>query len=302
MLEAYKVRKILEIICLLIVLGAFLGACTFSGKEKTSQMTYVGIGITALDIVEISHAVHVIASADDKVHVTYFDNEKKHYSFHEAGGKLTIAYDDQLPWYMRIFNFDMKTDEALTVAVPQRTINALNAKTVNGNITATSVELTGALTFRTTNGQMTLEAVRVNGGISMSSTNGGIRIKDTLATGDISTSLTNGSIMMQDTKAMGACDFAGTNGLLEARDVTADSIQMKTTNGSISLIRAKVDKSLVCQTVNGSITGDVVAKKSDFQIDSHTVNGSSNLQNQQEGGKKMKITTVNGKINIAFTE
>jgi len=130
-------------------------------------------------------------------------------------------------------------------------------------------------------------------------------------------SSTNGVIKISDVNAEFLVD--GTNGSIELANVAGVS-KIRTTNGSIkaSLIEP-IDRSMEFESVNGAIE---VTVPPDFQADleASTVHGSINIDNSfgvsvdkgivgqrakgeiNQGGERLKLSTVNGNIKLAAAE
>ena len=54
------------------------------------------------------------------------------------------------------------------------------------------------------------------------------------------------------------------------------------------------------KTSNSGITGTLPGQQSDWQIESGTSNGHSNLPSHQPGQKPLRVHTSNGSINVRF--
>lgn len=78
-------------------------------------------------------------------------------------------------------------------------------------------------------------------------------------------------------------------------------VTLQTSNHAIHFVDLNAKTDVELKTSNGSITGNFLARMSDFSIISKTSNGSNNLpENAEMGSRKLSAKTSNGKIKIEF--
>ena len=83
---------------------------------------------------------------------------------------------------------------------------------------------------------------------------------------------------------------------------SASHMTLVTSNGSVQVSRLFPGGTLEMRTSNGSITGILPGRQSDWSIQSHTSNGRNSLPTQQPGNKPLNVRTSNGSINLRFEE
>ena len=118
--------------------------------------------------------------------------------------------------------------------------------------------------------------------------------------GQVTAQTSNGAITLEEVSVSGAVDMKSSNGTLTARQVTAgDKLIMITSNGLISIEQA-ASAVIELSTSNGSISGSVEGKRSDYAITSGTSNGDNSLRDGGKGAYMLTAHTSNGNINIRF--
>jgi|GEM_PF-4372829 len=269
-------------VILLILLGV-VGLSSMSrnsyGDETFQEKRFDAGKITEVYVKDINNHIEVVASNQDTVSFTYFDSEKEHYRIAVNDGRLTVTYEEKKPWYMYLFNWNLKT-YTLTLHVPKSALAMLNTATTNGSLSFSDVQADGSITGKCTNGKITLNRV---------------------SAGNIHVSSTNGKLDLSDIISRGEAAFKSTNGSVTAVNIAADTLEMHTTNGKISAEHIKVSAKLDISSTNGAIVGSVIGRPADFTVDARTVNGKNNLKGVTGGGAKaLNLRTTNGKIDIAF--
>ncbi len=294
------IKWIIRVIIVLMLLGAF--SYFAQGQEEYTEKQYRASGITQLVFKDINNAVHVVQSADNQVHITYFDGNKSHYEITEKNGVLTVTHKSNREWY-EIFDFSfLSGGRQVVLALPKSALESIEITTTNGAIKAEEVALGGNLTLGTTNGKITVADLNIAGSLTLRSTNAALAATS-VAARDFSMQSTNGSITVGGLIVNKYASLGSTNGSCKVEMVRAESLGISTTNGKITFTDVQVSKSLICSSTNASITGDVAGKESDFSITSRTTNGKNNLPTgSTAGAKQMKITTTNGNISVSFSE
>lgn len=267
------------LLILLGVVGLSSMARNSYGEETFTQRHFDAGKITDVYAKDINNHVEIVSSNEDTVSITYFDSEKEHYNISVSGGRLSVAYEEKRPWYMYLFNWNMKT-YTLTLHVPESMLTTLNAATTNGNLTFSGVQAAGSIQGKCTNGKITLNRI---------------------AAERINISSTNGKVELTNINTHSDATFTSTNGAVTATNITADSLDLHTTNGKITTARVNVKTKLDISSTNGAIAGSIIGQAADFTISAHTTNGKNNLKNLAGGGAKaLNLRTTNGKIDITF--
>lgn len=156
----------------------------------------------------------------------------------------------------------------------------LRVKTTNSPIQAQSIQQLENTQLITSNARINCESL---GSVSLlvQTTNGGITLSN--ITGDQMEAVTaNGRIS--------ACNCRFPNAML-----------LSTKNGAVEGLNLIGDK-IVLKTSNGAVHSSIIGAMADYDIQSHTTNGSSNLPNRPNPSlsKHLKVHTSNGRIKVDF--
>lgn len=287
-----KTSKLYIIAAMLLITGVVLSFIAFaitgfradrlSSQGESTSATYISkTDIKNIVIDDSNTAVTVVTSPDDKIHVTYYTNDKQKYSISETdSATLEVTKVSNYKWYDYIFNIQFNSYD-LTIAIPSDYQGDFNADTSNGGVYIQKAHFKN-LDIDTSNGRIELENIKADS----------FRCKSS-----------NARIILNQIDISSGIDCQTSNGKIELGRVKADSIRCKSSNAQILLEQVDVRSALNCDTSNGRIEGMVVGKQSDFSITSDTSNGSNSLPKRTtEGSKSMIMDTSNAKINITFTE
>lgn len=206
----------------------------------------------------------VNVSVGEKFEITYFvsdDGTDKYEIYVSEDGELRIEEEvDRKNW----FNANL--------------FQGLGKIGLDLEVTVTE-EMFFELNINTVNSQTNLNALNLKN-LSITSTNGAIAINDCKIQ-DGSVSVTNGEIALKNT--------------------VATSLNCNTINGEIKFETVSCPV-IDATTVNGDIKGNVLGNLDEYNISVSTVNGSKNLSDKTvaDSSKRLKASTVNGKIEIIF--
>lgn len=240
----------------------------------------------------------VMQSPDNDIHLTYYVSEKENYDI-DSNGSITITKTTHYRWYDLIFNVNFQ-NPVFTIQLPEKFNGNLEIKTNNGAIQAKDITAENII-FTTNNGAITLRNLQLNGNITITSDNGAINVNRVNANENCSFQTSNGKITIDDVSAA-ALTSVTNNGAIEAASVNAkEKVTFHTNNSAIHFADLNAESDVELKTSNGSITGNLLARMSDFSITSKTSNGSNNLPESAEmGSQKLNVKTSNGKIKIEF--
>lgn len=294
------------IVVLIIGIGIFACGFAISGwnifametqapfEEKTFTSNS---NITSIQIEDKNTPVILTKSSDDKVHITYYENNKRKYSISE-NGILSVKKINNYQWYDYFFNISFQI-KSLTVEVPESFKGDITIDTNNAKISIEDLEVSN-LTAVTSNGSIELRSVKANENIETHTSNGSVDIQK-ITVGKLNIETSNAHITC---KEINSTDLSAktSNGRITLSDVkTENEVFAKTSNGSIETERLLAEKSITLNTSNASITGSVSGSIADYSIVSHTSNANNNLpENLQGGSKQLNVDTSNGRIDITF--
>lgn len=99
------------------------------------------------------------------------------------------------------------------------------------------------------------------------------------------------------------CELITSNGTLSLDHCSVkNTINAKTSNALLTLYQVE-GKDITLKSSNGEITGGLIGNMEEYQIESHTSNGSNSLPEQKNTGTKfLRAETSNANIEIGFTE
>ena len=217
--------------------------------------------------------VNVTSSQVDEITIHYYTCEEDPYEVSLDGSTLTLKYLNE--------NLSQSTDSNphVEVLVPKEFDGAFQMDTSNASVNVSGLNSVRNVHINTSNAPIGLEHVASDQVVAYTS---------------------NGEVTLDEVSVSGAVDVKSSNGTLTARQVTAgDKLIMTTSNGRISIDQA-ASAVIELSTSNGSISGSVEGKRSDYAITSGTSNGDNSLRDGGKGAYMLTAHTSNGNINIRF--
>lgn len=216
--------------------------------------------------------VRVLFKPRDNNDKVTFSEEDGIFSFkHEVKGLF------HLNWLNLFLDFNI-----LIVEIPKNFAGKLVLRTSNASIKAANLMRLTKGEFTTMNGKITLKNIyadevfikTANSFIDMTSLNG--RRLEAITN--------NGNVSAKE------CSFP-------------EGILLQTKNGFVTG-KHLISNNISMQSCNGSITGTVIGNIHDYTVESHTVNGSNNLDCAAElcGPKRLTAKTTNGRIHVEFVD
>jgi len=281
------------------VVGHLSGSYEYVNHEKT----FPADSIELLVVKEDNNAILMYCSdnpSEKNITVSYWERSdgKEIYEFSIKDEALTV--DHIYKPSINFFNFDV-TDTTLVITVPADFDAGVSIDTSNGRTSINEITFSGALTVDSSNGRVTLDNVSA-GSVDVKASNGSIALTDVSVSSICSAQDNNGSITMDTIKA-GSINVKNSNGSIELIDTTAKTdLTAKNSSGRIRLKNAVAGSLIKLTNSNGSISGTIVGKESDFTIIADSDNGSCNLENSVGGRKILEADSGNGSIKLEFTE
>lgn len=224
--------------------------------------------------------IHLVESLNGKLRIRYEPQDDDEIIFYESDGMFFFKQKQRSRFNFLKFRMQMNVSP-IVVEIPQKQMKLVELTTKNGGIRCNDVAVASALVIETSNGGIKLDKIQAEL-IDIHTTNAGITIQNVLAD-QCSAKSTNSAIKVNSCKIRQKLNLRTTNGSLKFEDVDATELDLNTTNGSIK--------------------GKVLGKPEDYQVYSHTTNGSNNLPNGWGVGKEKKISasTSNGTIAVEFS-
>ncbi|MGN1466878.1 MAG: DUF4097 family beta strand repeat-containing protein [Ruminococcus sp.] len=302
-------KKFLIIGCIVLSVGLIVFVCGFalSGwdifametQSEFAEKTYTSSEkISTIQLEDDNTRVELTESSDDKVHITYFENEKESYEIKEDK-TLLIKRTDSYKWYDYIFNIRLR-ERYIEIKIPQSFGGNVILNTGNGKIGVQNIKVK-SLSAHTSNGSIDFGFVQAGEDIKVITSNGSVNIQDTQAKGTVDIKTSNASVTL-GSSSFENLSAKSSNGKIQLLNVKAENeIYAETSNGKIDIERISAEKSITLKTSNAGVTGTVLGTISDFTVTSHTSNGNNNLPENMPGGdKQLNVDTSNGKIDVSF--
>lgn len=284
----------------------FIGGFALSGwniaaintEEPYTKKTYTAPAqYSAIEIEDKNTEAVLTVSPDEKIHITYYENEKNVYDLKE-GEILSFKKTEKYQWYEYFFNINFQKT-TLEIQIPKDYTGDLILRTSNAKIEAKNLSAQN-MKLLSSNGAILLDTVHAEEQIHAETSNGSVEMKNISSENSIQAVTSNASIVFE--KAESADTTALTsNGRIMLSEIQAENISAQTSNASVRLTDVQAENSLTLQSSNGSIEGTVKGTLADFSVVSHTSNADSNLPEAMPGGEKqLTVQTSNGKIDIQF--
>ena len=211
------------------------------------------------------------------------------------------------------------------------------AETSSGSVSVDNIEKSGKISVKATSGSAKVSNVNSDGNVtvethsgsskaddvkcadfSCTATSGSVKVsgiecanavigcssgtvhgENVNATGNVNASTTSGGIKLETLTCKDLITESG-SGSSRYNNTTVDTVNSRTTSGSLRFDNLAVNKSAEFKATSGSISGNIDGKESDFSIISSTGSGSSNLNSSREGSKTLDASTTSGSIHIDF--
>ncbi len=185
--------------------------------------------------------------------------------------------------------------------VPVNALLDLEARTSNASIKVKGPRALCGVQLKTSNGRIALENVKCRT-LDATASNARLTLENVEAKKELNGKTSNGRIEADVVCSGGAMTLTTSNSRIEADNCAAQGeLRLTTSNGAIKVDRLAA-QALTLKTSNGSISGVLPGRQTDWRIDSGTSNGRSNLPNHQPGQKPLSVHTSNSSIDIRFEE
>lgn len=277
-------------------------------------------GRAGISVQDSNVPVTVELSPDDKIHLTYFENEKNQYVI-EDGESTVIRKESKfdlgsgfmfsLDFRERYFilqlpknyqgEVEIKTSNA-SIELKEITAQGLAAQSSNGSIRLSDVQAAAGVRLDTNNSTVSVERLTAGEFFRVNNSNGRIEAADVTAGGEAYLDTSNSTVSAKRLTAGEQFKVKNSNGRIEAFQVSAGTeASLDTSNNSVELENLSAGEAIRLKNSNGRISGTVQGEMGDYSIRSSTSNGSSNLPTENgSGAKKLEAYNSNGDIKIEF--
>lgn len=306
-----KLKKltIVGLVCLFIGLVLLIVGFAITGfditkistESKYQMKNFVSTNDVKEIIVEERNLLFEIRkSTDDKVHFTYYENDKEFYDIKQSDdGILSIIKKDTRIWYDFIFNINFQTNKPI-IYIPDDFSGDLSVEDSNSSIDISDITA-GNISLTTSNAKIIANDIVTSGKFEASSSNGTIVISKIKAEGDFICNTTSGKIDLKEIEADNF-DLKTSNAIVILNAIVSQNdIVIETSNAQVRFEDIDFGNRFRCRSSNGSIKGEIKGKLADYTIRSRTSNGNNNLpENSSGGAKTIDIETSNNSIEVNF--
>lgn len=290
----------------------------YTEKIYTAEMT--AGEISEIEVGAVDTPVVLRRTNGDKVVVSYYENNTKHYQIVEGEDKkLWIWQKDERKWYDYICNWDFNNSQ-ITIEVPKTFTGNLDINTSNGSIDLIDLGTVNEVTCETSNGRLNITNLNAKKFVNAYTSNGQINAENITAKGGASFRTKNAAIHLASVTTEDELRCNTSNSRIEAENVKGDTCTIFTSNGNLWIRNAEIAKemslsssngkievenikgnSIDLQTSNAEIKGTISGKLEDYTIESHTSNANNNLPELYTGGsKRLYVKTSNASVNVKF--
>ena len=266
-----------------------------NGKQGDYQEKTFSVDASVIRAIRLEASnmpIRILPSEDAKMHLIYYTCERDPY---EAGveyasgtknGMLYLRHIGCAPSGFFRFSFHFgwvskPVAPTVRLLIPRDALVDLFAETSNASIKVEDLSALCDTVLHTSNARIALENVKCKA-LDIRSSNGRLALTAVDVKAFVQGKTSNGRIVTQHLSCNGKIDLTTSNGRIEADIIKAEEISLRTSNGSLS----------------ASLPG----KQQDWQIDSGTSNGKSNLPKFQAGQKPLYLHTSNGSLQADFKE
>ena len=291
---------LLILLMILIIAGFDFGKLSSVPAKEQKNYTAGSADLKSIIISDTDNSVRIAEGDGDKIEVVYYENSLEYYEINESNGALSIKARNNKKWYdyVGVLNFQVQ-NTTLLVMVPKDVLEKLDIKTSNGSVTVESVSPARLLNIYTDNGKIAVTNINSQAGIVLTTSNGPLTLENINAA-YIKGKTTNGNVKAENIACKTFAGLSSTNAKIDADVIKCgESISLTSTNGRIRVGGLSANE-INLKTSNASITGSVSGSIKDYIIRSKTTNADNKLQNLDLGSKKLTVNTSNGKIDISF--
>lgn len=279
------------------------------GEYIQKTLTCSADSLRAVNLTCGEMPIVVKAAAGDDVTLIYYTCENDPYEAEARDGVLTLRRAEFTGSRAGRFTFSVlgglirlawnKQCPTVELRVPETALLDLDAHTSNASIKVDGPRALCAVTLKTSNGRIALEHVKCKM-LDAVNSNARLILENVEAKQGLTGKTSNGRIELDMVASGGDMILTTSNGRIEADVCSArGELRLTTSNGAIKADRLDGQR-VTLKTSNSGITGTLPGQQSDWQIESGTSNGHSNLPSHQPGQKPLRVHTSNGSINVRF--
>lgn len=299
-------KKMLIVIIGLLIVGAVAGVtgsviyasnggAMKDAEKKTSKINYSGENLSIdsdFDIIE----VEIVEG--NQIIFEYYESEKVKRTIENEEGE--ISFETEAPHF---FNWFTKNKYVLKIGVPQEFCGKLEIESETGSVLVDLNKVTcKEIDVEVTTGNLTIKNATCTGDFSLETTTGSIIAEKINVGVNANIKATTGNVEVNGLSANGVM-IKVTTGSLKKGEIDCQSFSAEATTGSLSFSLNGANK-IYLEATTGDVHGKIAGFKKDFNVETATTTGKSNLSNQTVVGsdKLINAKTTTGNIDIEFSE
>lgn len=299
-------KKALIIIIVLLIVGAvagIMGSVIYAAdggvmqdaEKKTFKLDYNG---EDLSIEADFDKIEVEVVEGNQIIFDYYESDKVKRTIENEEGE--ISFETEAPHF---FNWFIGNKYVLKIGVPQEFGGKLEIESETGGILADLNKVTcKEIEVEVTTGNLTIKNATSLGVCSLEATTGSIIAENIDVATSANIKATTGNVEIRNLSAKDV-EIKITTGHLKEGKIDCQSFSAEATTGNLSFSLSSATK-IYLKATTGTVRGKITGLEKDFNVETSTTTGKSNLKNQTVVGSDKSIVakTTTGNINIEFTD
>lgn len=270
-----------------------------SGKNVKVEKVFEVEDIDKIVVRDEARAIVIKPSLDDKIHITYYENEtlKIDYRVVKKNGTLSIQKKAHfMLWQLNPFDFIEKKEYNIQIEVPKQKIFSYDISTVSGKIKVNQIDAVD-LIGETTSSALEVQSMKAEK-INLSTVSG--KITGTSLSTNIATfETTSGKIESHKVEGK-TLRYKTVSGRVETEKITTHQMTASTVSGRI-ILEDLYARLIDATTVSGKIEGHLLLPEKEYSIEVETVSGKSNVVHTvRDTTNKIRLETTSGNIVLSF--
>lgn len=299
-------KKALIIIIVLLIVGAvagIMGSVIYAAdggvmqdaEKKTFKLDYNG---EDLSIEADFDKIEVEVVEGNQIIFDYYESDTVKRTIENEEGE--ISFETEAPHF---FNWFIGNKYVLKIGVPQEFGGKLEIESETGGILADLNKVTcKEIEVEVTTGNLTIKNATSLGVCSLEATTGSIIAENIDVATSANIKATTGNVEIRNLSAKDV-EIKITTGHLKEGKIDCQSFSAEATTGNLSFSLSSATK-IYLKATTGTVRGKITGLEKDFNVETSTTTGKSNLKNQTVVGSDKSIVakTTTGNINIEFTD
>ena len=297
-------KKALIVITVLLIVGAVAGVtgsviyAANDGVMKDAEKKSVNLDYSGEDLsIETDFdKIEVEVIDGNQITFDYYESEKVKRTIENEEGE--ISFETESPHF---FNWFIGNKYVLKIGVPQDFGGKLEIESETGSVVVDLNKVTcKEINVEVTTGNLTIKNATCTDDFSLETTTGSIIAENIAAGVSAKVEVTTGNLELRNLSAKDV-KIKMTTGSLKKGEINCQSFSAEATTGSLSFSLSGATK-IYLKATTGEVRGKIAGIEKDFNVETSTTTGKSNLRNQTVVGsdKSVVAKTTTGNINIEF--